>query len=58
MIVHVPENVVEEPHRVVALHGMGPNYPDLFQHEVNFDKVADENGSFIVFYPLGKIGEV
>ena len=21
---------------VIALHGMGPNYPDLFQHEVGW----------------------
>ena len=28
-------NSTNEPsYMVLALHGMGPNYPDLFQHEV------------------------
>jgi len=40
---------------VIALHGMGPNYPDLFQHEVAWDSLADSTGEFVVVYPLGSV---
>ena len=33
---------------------MGPNYPDLLQHQIKFDDLADETGLFVVVYPLGK----
>ena len=56
VVVDVPEQVVDDPHIVVALHGMGPNCPDLLQHQVMFDELADETGLFIVVYPLGEQG--
>jgi len=40
---------------VIALHGMGPNYPDLFQNEVAWDSLADSTGEFVVVYPLGSV---
>ena len=40
VVVHLPPMMVSSntstmpSYMVIALHGMGPNYPDLFQHEV------------------------
>jgi len=52
-IIHVPPGYDGRSIPVVlALHGMGPNYPDLFQSEISMDAVAD-NHNFAVVYPLG-----
>ena len=43
VVVHLPptsNNSTRMPsYMVIALHGMGPNYPDLFQHEVMINSV-------------------
>ena len=43
VVVHLPpsSNTSTMPsYMVIALHGMGPNYPDLFQHEVKKEEFA------------------
>jgi len=53
-IIHVPPHYdANSPIPVMlALHGMGENYPDNFQNEISMDEVAD-NETFVVVYPLG-----
>jgi len=48
-------NTSKPIYMVIALHGMGPNYPDLFQHEIAWNSVADSTGEFVVVYPLGSV---
>merc|ERR1711990_453682 len=61
LVVHLPPtsnsntSITMPSYMVVALHGMGPNYPDLFQHEVAWDSLADSTGDFVVVYPLGSV---
>jgi len=58
VVVHLPttyNNSMSSLDMVIALHGMGPNYPDLFQHEVAWDSLADATGEFVVVYPLGSV---
>ena len=38
---------------LLALHGLGDNYPDNFQRATAFDKLSDETNDFVVVYPLG-----
>ena len=43
VVVHLPSNSNNSTrmpsYMVIALHGMGPNYPDLFQQEVMMNSV-------------------
>lgn len=53
-IIHVPPRY-DASHPIpvmLALHGLGDNYPDLFQKDIGMDAVAD-NETFVVVYPLG-----
>jgi poly(3-hydroxybutyrate) depolymerase len=38
---------------LLALHGLGDNYPDNFQRATSFDQLSDETKDFVVVYPLG-----
>ena len=43
VVVHLPttyNNSMSSLDMVIALHGMGPNYPDLFQHEVGWPSLV------------------
>ena len=53
-IIHVPEllNTSKPTPIVLALHGLGDNYPDLFQKQIQMDSVAQYE-NFVVVYPLG-----
>mmetsp|Transcript_6829 Transcript_6829/g.12521 ORF Transcript_6829/g.12521 Transcript_6829/m.12521 type:complete len:282 (+) Transcript_6829:30-875(+) len=54
-VVHVPEASVGRQGKVpvvLALHGLGENYPGNFQKEIQLDQVADREG-FVTVYPLG-----
>jgi poly(3-hydroxybutyrate) depolymerase len=61
-IIHVPpraanslaEHAGSAMPLVLALHGLGDNYPNLFQQSIKLDAVADEKG-FITVYPLGSV---
>lgn len=54
-IIHVPAGYdgAELP-VVIALHGLGENYPANFQSEIKLDTAADKHG-FATVYPLGSV---
>lgn len=52
-LIHVPDGLVQNFSIIVALHGMGSNYPDVFQHEISLDELGDGTGEFVTIYPLG-----
>eukprot|EP00658_Telonema_sp_P-2_P038491 TRINITY_DN27607_c0_g1_i3.p1 TRINITY_DN27607_c0_g1~~TRINITY_DN27607_c0_g1_i3.p1 ORF type:complete len:291 (+),score=55.81 TRINITY_DN27607_c0_g1_i3:80-952(+) len=53
-IIHIPPGATSQLPVLLALHGLGENYPDNFQHQVHLDAAADKHG-FATVYPLGSI---
>ena len=59
VVVHLPPMMVSSntstmpSYMVIALHGMGPNYPDLFQHEVKKEEISS---AFFPLTPQGGVG--
>jgi poly(3-hydroxybutyrate) depolymerase len=53
-VLHIPDELNPDEFGIVlALHGLGDNYPDNFQRATRFDPLADETKEFVVLYPLG-----